>query len=200
MNNVLNHSTAASKTSSWRLWIDRCGGYELVQGNRWSIGGARPGALANVQVQTDWRRIEGHLVRGSNGHVWQPAEPNLGAEESLINHGDCLPISGAASLCFRQPSPLSGSAVLSLNPPHRFGHHVDAVVLVDQTVLVGRDSSNHIQAVSHDCEVVLVLRNGTWQAKLKPGRETRSAANEFVELVAGRRISVGEMDMTLEQV
>lgn len=221
MSQVLNPPAATSGTSSWRLWIDRCGGYELVQGDRWTVGGARPsavaGSVADVQVQTDWRRFEGELSRCSDGYVWVPSQlssrPSSRAafrqatasgptetQPALVNDGDVVPISGGAHLVLHQPSMLSGSAVLSLKPPLRFANHVDAVVLVDQTVLIGRGAGNHIQSPSHDHDVVLVLRQGVWNAKIKPAAGQTARKCPLVELVNGRRVSVGEMDMTLEKV
>jgi len=210
----------AIRTPAWHLWIDCCGGYALIPGQRWSIGGARPGGDAMIRVQSDWRRSEGQIVRHGSDYFWQPrrktdrspAGENLG-ERQWLHPGRVIPIPGSVQLRLDQPSPLSATAVLVPEPPHRLDSHVDAAVLVDQIVQIGPGADNHIRCGQLDAAAVLVFRDGRWKAKPKPGRDVSSgdrsgsgtsggqpgAANRFVDLVCGQRISVGSLDMTLEQ-
>ncbi len=89
------------------------------------------------------------------------------------------------------PSPLSNSAVLAVKPPHRFVGHVDGVILVDQTLLMGAGSDCHIVTREFPDRAVLVNRDGHWLGKLESGRE-------FTELTPGVRITLGSLAMTLE--
>ena len=90
------------------------------------------------------------------------------------------------------PSPLSTSATLSLRGPHRFEGHVDAVVLVNETLLVGPGSDSHIRATEFPDQAVLVLRDGKWQAKL-------SSERKFHQLTPGQRVTLQSLAMTLEE-
>jgi hypothetical protein len=144
------------------------------------------------------------LVRRGGDYFWSACDARHD-DERLLRSGDVLPVDGSASLRLNRPSALSGSAVLSLDPPHRFDDHVDQVLLVDQTVLIGRGAGDQIRCPAIDTSAVLVIRNGRWQAKLRsdaePTRLLRSKPNpQFVDLVPGRRISIGELDMMLEEV
>ena len=194
--------SACSSAPTWRLWIDRCGGYDLKTGERWSVGGARPDTAADIQVQSDWRRNEGWIVRQGGDYFWKPLDPN-DRSDRLLGSGDLVPTIGAAQLKFTKPSPLSSTALLTLTTAHRFNHHVDASLLVDQTVLVGPTADNHIRCSGLDQSAVILYRNGVWQAKLQPTLGASASdgerKNEFVDLVPGRRVSIGELDMTLEQ-
>ncbi|WP_182867756.1 hypothetical protein [Stieleria mannarensis] len=204
--------TDLEPTSAWRLWIDRCGGFTLLTGDRLTVGGARLEGTTDVQVRSDWRRCEGTLVRRNGDYFWNAADgadagrqapggqPSAG---TLLRSGSVFPIPGSATLRLHQPSPLSRSAVLSLDPPHRFDQHVDHVLLVDQTVLIGPNPGDHICCSSVDTAAVLVFRDGRWRAKLKPGAAVDVARpatpSPLVDLVPGQRISLGDLDMMLEE-
>ncbi|QEF99985.1 hypothetical protein Mal15_40520 [Stieleria maiorica] len=212
MNQVIRPTTEGARTSAWRLWIDRCGGFTLLTGDRLTVGGARLEGTTDVQVRSDWRRCEGTLVRRNGDYFWTAEEAqNISAQVSggrestgtLLRSGSVFPITGSATLRLSQPSPLSRSAVLSLDPPHRFDQHVDHVLLVDQTVLIGPNPGDHISCTSVDTAAVLVFRDGQWRAKLKPaaaaGGPGQKTPSPMVDLVPGQRISLGDLDMMLEE-
>ncbi|QDV82451.1 hypothetical protein [Planctomycetes bacterium TBK1r] len=209
MNETIRPTTDTAQTSAWRLWIDRCGGFALLAGESVSVGGARPDSTTDIQVRTDWRRCEGTVVRRNGDYFWSAADDQAlqrqDAGGQLLIANSVFPISGSATLRLHQPSPLSRSAILSLDPPHRFDQHVDQVLLVDQTVLIGPSAGDHIRCTALDTTAVLVFRDGRWQAKLKPGATTaglsrRTNRPQPVDLVPGRRVSIGELDMMLEEV
>ncbi|MCS7470817.1 hypothetical protein NZK35_29540 [Stieleria sp. ICT_E10.1] len=209
MNETIRPTTETAQTSAWRLWIDRCGGFALLTGDRFSVGGARPDSTIDIQVRTDWRRREGTVVRRNGDYFWSAADDQTvkrhDAGGPLLVADSVFPISGSATLRLHQPSPLSRSAILSLDPPHRFDQHVDQVLLVDQTILIGPSAGDHIRCTAMDTAAVLVIRDGRWQAKLKPGAAMagltrRTTRPQPVDLVPGRRVSIGELDMMLEEV
>ncbi|KAA5543802.1 hypothetical protein FYK55_11555 [Roseiconus nitratireducens] len=210
MNGLFASTTDRPRRTMWRLWVDGCGGFLLVTRQRVSVGGMRPDSDAAVQVRSDWRRHEGELIRQGSDYFWvpatdSPADVASSLERRLLRTGEHLPITGVTKLSLEQPSPLSGSAVLSLAPPHRFSGHVDRVLLVDQTVLIGRASNNHIRLSGRDSAAVLLFRDGRWHAKHRQSQSSPMSRganvwSEFVELVPGQRVSVDELDMTLEQV
>jgi hypothetical protein len=200
MNATIRPSDSAT-TSSWRLWIDRCGGFGLVIGDSVRIGACHPGGSADVRVRADWRRQEGTLLRRGGDYFWRAASAaQRGADGTLLRSGECLPIPGSAQLRLTTPTPLSASAVLSLAPPHRFDGHVDAVILVDRTVLIGPQSGHHICCGGLDSSVVLRIREGRFQAKLQSDPQTPNAADRsFCDLEPGRRVTLGDLDLTLER-
>lgn len=89
------------------------------------------------------------------------------------------------------PTPLSHSAVLTVKPPHRFIGHVDGVILVDQTLLMGAGNDCHIVTREFPDRAVLINRDGKWLGKIDTGLE-------FSELTPGMRITLGSLAMTLE--
>ncbi len=142
-------------------------------------------------------------MRQNGDYFWIAYGQKQGAGR-LIRSGETLPISGTAQIQLTVPSALSGSAVLSLAPPHRFDNHVDHILLVDQTVLIGPSTDHHICSSSIEDAAVLVYRDGIWKAKSKPapGQSENGSPpprSRFVELVPGHRVSIGQLDMTLER-
>ena len=207
MNQTIRPATERAATPAWRLWVDRCGGFELLIGDRFTIGGSRGERPSQVQVRADWRRCEGTLVRRDGDYFWTPVVDDVRrggrVGERLMRPGDVFPIEGSATLSLSKPSPLSGSAVLSLAPPHRFEHHVDRVILVEQTIWVGPSSSDHIRCSSMDASAVIVIRDGIWRAKLKGhslgNGDAKQGGHPLVNLEPGQRVSLGDIDMMLER-
>ena len=91
-----------------------------------------------------------------------------------------------------QPSPLCDSAVVKLGPPHRFDQHVDGVVLVNETLLVGPSPDCHIRCRESTDRAVLSRKGGRWLAKA-------GLAGDFEELCPGQRMTLRSLAMTLEE-
>ncbi len=90
------------------------------------------------------------------------------------------------------PSPLSNSALLTVQAPHRFCDHVDAVILTDRTLLMGAGTDCHIVTPVFPDRAVLVNRDGKWQGKIDSG-------GDFIKISPGIRVSLGSFAMTLEE-
>ena len=181
-------------TPRWRLWIDGCGGYLLLPGNRWTVGGIDPQSAPDVCVRADWPRRAGVIDRDGADYFWQ-SESSTDVSDTtrqLIISTQVIPISGSAQMTLDCPSPLSSSATLSLRGQHRFDGHVDSVILVNETLLIGPSRDCHIQSIDFPDRSVLVCRAGRWQAKI----DTQS---DFHQLVPGKRITLQSLAMTLEE-
>ncbi len=188
MSATCNSDNDSLSASRWKLWVDGCGGFLLLDGDRWTVGGIDHASSPDICVRADWPRRSGTIIREGADYFWQPFR---GDTRLLIQFGKSLPTGGTAAMTLTCPSPLSNSAVLSLRGPHRFDGHVDAVILVDQVLLMGPKSDCHIRTTEFPDQIVLMLRQGQWQAKIKD-------QNTFYPLPAGQRVSVGTLAMTLE--
>ena len=188
--------------------MDGCGGFLLLPGERWTVGGVDQDSPADVCVRADWPRRAGVIEREGADYFWRASlqqssgQQPSGANEvehkprELMTSGRTLPITGSAEMKLVCPSSLSTSATLSLKAPHRFDGHVNSVILVNDTFLIGRSSDCHIR-LSADLDstpnrTVVVFRSGRWQAKADD--ETY-----FHELFPGVRTSLQSLAITLEQ-
>ena len=173
----------------WRLWVDGCGGFLLLGGDRWTVGGVSEKSEADICVRADWPRRAGAIIRQESDYFWRPTKNE---PAKLITDGQSVPIQGTATMILSQPSPLCSSATLLLKAPHRFGDHVDAVVLVSDTLLIGSASDCHIRTPQDIERIVMTRRDGRWM--------TRSGlTGDFVELSPQSRQTLSSLTMTLEQ-
>jgi len=87
--------------------------------------------------------------------------------------------------------------VLKLASPHRFDQHVDEVLLVDQTLLIGPGGDSHIRHRQLSKRVILLGRRAnqakTWQWWAKQG-----SAGDLQELTLGQPMVLESLTMTLE--
>jgi hypothetical protein len=162
----------------------------LLTGSSWSVGGLSHDKTADVCVRADWPRHAGVIERESGDYFWQGVR-NADRRELVIS-GKPLPIQGSAVMCLRQPSLLCDSAVLILSPPHRFDQHVDGVVLVNETLLIGPTADCHIRCRESSDRAVLTRRGERWLGKA-------GLAGDFEELRPGQRTMLRSLAMTLEE-
>lgn len=188
---------SGSDAPRWRLWIDGCGGFLMLTQDEVSVGGWRPDGVADISVKADWPRRAGSIVRSGDDYFWTPAQDNAASTPppvapSLISDGQPLPVSGTAAVTVAKPSGLSSTAVVQVAPPHRFDGHVDSVLLVRDTVLIGNGRGHHIRHREEDELVVLVWRSNHWRIKSGVG-------GDFQDLALDQRYVVGSLAMTMEQ-
>jgi hypothetical protein len=167
------HAASSNRSSAlasgrWQLWIDRGGGYDILQGDRFTIGGSCSSDLADIAVRCRWGRRVATLNRAAYGDVicWETGDNDSSTLPLDIDQE--LRIEEAMDesvprLRYRRPCPLSGSAVVTVRPPHRLLRSVDAAVLLDQTLLLGPEPFNHVCVPALSTQGwVLFLRGGQW--------------------------------------
>ncbi len=154
------------------------------------MGGASDEQPADVCVRADWPRRAGTIHRHGSDYFWQGSRPS--DSRVLITGDKPLPIGGSATVRLQRSSPLSNSATLILNRPHRFHEHVDGVVLVDETLLIGPQADCHIRCHQLDDRAVLARRGEKWLAKV-------GLASDFAELEPQSRMTLRSLAMTLEK-
>ena len=175
--------------SRWRLWIDGCGGYLLLTGLQWGVGGLSRESNADICVQSDWPRLAGQISRQGADYFWQGRSSS--DSKILLIDGMPVPVQGSALMVLGKPSQLSDTVVLSLNAPHRFDQHVDGVVLVRETVLVGPGSDCHLRCREASDRAILQLKDNQWYAKA-------GLLGDFQRLEVGQRVVIQSLAMTLE--
>ncbi len=189
-------SPNALATSVWSLWIDAVGGFQILEGARFSIGGLCTDDPADIGVRSPWRRRVAVLEK-SGDDCWLRNEPISSDFEStaiaIANH-TLLPIETghlqAPKIRLDRPSPLSGTLVLRLDPPHRFAAPVDAVLIAGATILIGSSQSDHIRVARMTTSgIVLFKRGPQWMLKGSNGVSQ--------PLVRGQQVEVDDVVMTL---
>ncbi len=177
-------------TPRWRLWIDGCGGFLLLTGDCWSVGGLSQENQADVCVRADWPRRAGIIQRIGGDYFW--SDSRTAGQRQLISAGRPLPIPGSATVTMCQRSPLSNSATLELRPPHRFNEHVDGVVLFDGALLIGPQADCHVRCHQLTDRAVITRRGEQWMGKI-------GLTSDFEVLPPGNRITLQSLAITLEK-
>jgi hypothetical protein len=188
----------------WSLWIDGVGGYRILEGDRFSIGGAGGEGLADIAVRSAWRRQMAILSRigddfwlqdTSSPEVAIPSSPlvlsDLAPERLPVAKTDSLAPSREPNLRAMKASPLSGTVVITLDPPHRFVIPVDAFVIADKTVLIGSERSNHIRIPRMNAGAAVMMKRGD-QWWIRPAGEKPQP------LITGHRTEVNDLVMTIQ--
>ena len=170
--------------------MDGCGGFLLLTGGPWSVGGWSQGPKADVCVRADWPRRAGMIQRSGEDYFWIDEKKPRRSE--LIQNGKALPVQGSAVMTLRKPSPLSNSAVLALQAPHRFDDHIDAVVLAGDTVLIGPSDDCHIAYRGIPNRVIVMRKDDCWLAK-------EGSNGDFQRLLPGERMMLENLAITLEK-
>jgi tetratricopeptide (TPR) repeat protein len=132
----------------YHLWIDGVGGYLICLGNKITFGQAVPDARVDVPIFADVSRHHATLTRDPEGYSIQAVRTvqvnGKTVERALLHAGDRITLGTACQFVFRQPVPLSASAVLELVSGHRLRLAVNAIVLMADTVVLGPGPQAHV--------------------------------------------------------
>lgn len=171
----------------WWLWVDGVGGFLVLPGQRWTLGGAAAGGQVDIAILADCPRDAGRIERQGEDYGWVDRDGG----RTWLRHGDSLPLAGTARVTFGRPSPLSSSASLRVAPPHRWLEPADAIVLLETSCLIGRGAGNHVVCPQTEDTWTLTLGRGGWKAG-------RLGSGSWTPLTPGRRTVLGEIAVTLE--
>ncbi|CAN5646898.1 hypothetical protein BH23PLA1_BH23PLA1_10740 [soil metagenome] len=159
--------TSATSGPSGRclLWADAIGGFLVCLDDRVVLGRAGPDSRADVPILGDLSRQHASLVRDGDGYLLIAHHPTYvngrPAQTTPLRDGDILRLGSTVELEFRQPSPVSSTARLSILSRHRLPMAVDGVILMSQTCIVGPTRQCHISAPNLAQPVVLFRQGGT---------------------------------------
>jgi hypothetical protein len=188
----------------WLLWIDGVGGYLLLPGNEWMIGGPSGADQNEICVQGDLSRREVCLRRQANEYVLQPlGAVQLGARRltrpEVLRDGDRFTVGSNVIFEFSLPHPLSASAALALSSRQRLQPRCDGIILVADTCILSPTRSAHVVVADLIGEEVLLYRSGEWFVR---GGEATTVdgipANGRTKVCPGSRLQFGEVTMSLE--
>ena len=131
------------------LWVDAVGGYLVCLDDRIVLGRAGPDSPADVPLMGDLSRTHATLIRSGESYVLQAHHSSFVngkpvADKAVLRDGDVIRLGSTVELEFRQPSPVSATARLSIVSRHRLHLAVDGVLLMAETCIVGGLGQAHI--------------------------------------------------------
>jgi tetratricopeptide (TPR) repeat protein len=130
------------------LWIDGVGGYLVCLGARVTLGQATTDTFVDLPLFADVSRLHATLTRDAEGYFLEAVRTvqvnGRAVERAILRPNDRITLGTCCQLQFSQPSPLSTTARLDLVSGHRLPVAVDAVLLMADTLLLGRGPNAHV--------------------------------------------------------
>ena len=153
------------------VWIDRVGAFLLCLASEVTIGGpvtqgiAAEGKSADVSLLANLSRRHATFVRSGERYVLAAHAPSQVAGRTVHDRVDLcdgyvLALGAKVQLKFRLPSVMSGTARIEFLSDHRPARAADAIILMDETCLVGPGPENHIRCPGWPGSVLLFRREG----------------------------------------
>ena len=165
--NVSDHSAHSMEwwKRPFRLWVDGVGAYLVCCGERVRLGGqANQDESAEISWLADLSRIQGTFIRSGEWYLLEPAGSapvTLDGNpvwQTVVLPESCLLTFGNVMVSVSRPSPLSRTARLVGQSGHRLRQPADAVLLMDQTCLLGSGPDSHIICRDWEESVLLFVR------------------------------------------
>ena len=186
------------------LWIDGVGGYLLLDSDDALIGQAVSGSRADISVVGDLSRQACAIRRVDGDYLLQPLQDlsvdgQPVTQTQLLRDGNVLQIGNRVKLRFTKPSPLSATARLDLISHHRFQPHVDGILLLADSCILGPSRNSHVVCSSWSSELILFRQAGGWSVRPSRALEVngRRVDNNF-PFVAGMRIAGDDFSLSVE--
>lgn len=147
------------------LWVDAVGGYLVCLDDRIVLGRAGSDSHADIPLMGDLSRNHATLLRNGESYLLQAHHASFVnnkpvTDQAVLHDGDVIRLGSTVELEFRQPSPVSATARLSILSRHRLPLAVDGVLLMAETCIAGDAQQAHIPAPALKNPVVLYRQAG----------------------------------------
>jgi len=144
----------------FQLWIDAVGGYLVCLGQEVVLGQAVPGATTDIPIFGDLSHQHATIRRDGEGYILTPqaivaVEGRRLDGPSFLTDGDEILLGESVRFRFRRPHPLSASAWLEPLSGHRTQPAGDAVLLMAESIVLGRKLQSHVVCRDWKNEVIL---------------------------------------------
>ncbi len=186
----------------YMLWIDGVGGYLICLGNRLTFGqAAQPGV--DLPLVADVSRIHATLTRDAEGYLLETVRPvqvnNHSVTRALLRSNDRITLGATCQVCFRQPVPVSASAVLEIVSGHRLVRSVEGVLLMAETLIIGPGAQAHV-TIPDLKEAVILFRHkdGIGLRSTRPLTVNGQRVTDRCVLGAQAQVSGEEISFALE--
>jgi len=204
---VLQAGAAPGAGTKYVVWVDQVGAFLISLKSEVAVGGpAIDSGAADVAFLANLSRRHATIVRSGERYVLLAHAPTHVAGRPVHDRSDLadgyeITLGGSVRLAFRQPSVMSGTARIDFLSDHRPARAVDAIILMDDTCLVGPGSENHIRCRAGQTSLLLFRREGKLWCKSREdlfvdGRH----APEGAEVRSGSVVTGNELRFRIEQI
>ena len=188
------------------LWVDGVGGYLVCLGAHVTLGQASPNAHVDLPLVADVSRLHATLTRdGEGGYLLEATRPILvngqATNKAVLRPGDRVTLGASCQLQFQRPVPVSSTARLDLASGHRLLPGVDAVLLMGDTLVLGRRPQCHVEVPELKKPLVLYRSKDSLGVKYASGFTVDGHRQQDRALLgSGSHVSGDEFAFALEAV
>ena len=186
------------------LWIDGVGGFALVEEDEVIIGQAVPSATVDITIVGDLSRQAASLRRSGGDYVIQPLQ-SMSIDGTpvdrpqLLQDGNEILIGSRVKLRFVKPNALSATARLDMVSLNRFKPHVDGILLLADSCVLGPNAGSHVLCPSWNNELLLFKHSSglhfrTLEEVNVDGKPTQGQ----IPVTAGMRIDGSDFSLSVE--
>lgn len=145
-------------------WIDGVGGYLVCTPSEVTLGQANFEQNADIAIRGDLSRKHAKFLRQGESYILVPqaetfVENTRVREATLLSDHDEIQFGASVKLRFRRPHPLSATARLEFVSHHRPDPHVDAILLMAESCVLGPRSQNHVVCREWTRDLILYKQN-----------------------------------------
>lgn len=186
------------------LWIDGVGGYLLVERDELLIGQAVSGSPADVRIVGDLSRQACAVKRTAGDYLLQPLQAmrldgKVVEKPQLLRHDSVMQLGSRVQLKFTHPNPLSATARLDLTSLHQFKPHVDGVILLADSCVLGPSANSHVVCPSWKFELLIYRQAGEWRIRGPAEVEVNGQRVQGeIPFVAGMRVRGEDFSLSVE--
>lgn len=176
----LARAAEAGPRGRFLMWVDAVGGYLVCLDDEVVLGRAGHDSGADVPLMGDLSRHHATVRRDGDGYILRAHQPTFvngqKVDTAPLRDGDVIRLGSTVELEFRQPSPVSATARLSVVSRHRLPLAVDGVLLMAETCIFGPAPQSHVVAPGLAAPVVLYRQGGALWCRAAGGFEVDGRA------------------------
>lgn len=187
------------------LWIDGVGGYLLIDRDEISLGQAISGSSVDVGIVGDLSRHAAVIRRVESDYLLQPLQSATRLNgvpvdrAQLLTGNDVIQFGQRMRLHFSKANPLSATARLELPGHGRFQPHVDAVLLLGDSCILGPGPGSHVRCPEWHSELLLIRRGKGWIFRTSEKLDVNGHAEQGqIAMVSGLRIRGEDFSLSIE--
>ena len=202
---VENSTAIPARHQQFLIWVDAVGGFLVCPNSMNIIGCAIPQANIEIPIMADLSRRHVKIQSTTDGHLIHPLantatvilDGQTIASSTPWTSGQIMELDGGVKIEYVKPHPLSSSARLNLISRHRTQPWSDAVLLVNDTILLGPDSRNHVHCPHWSQNIVLFYHRGAWYCRCNQRYQVDSKSVQGIAIlsdhskIAGSDFSIG---------
>jgi hypothetical protein len=203
-----NHDTASEPTAAERyvMWVDAVGGYLICMDDAVVLGQPSSGQQPTVPILADVSRRHAVVRRDAGQYVLEPLGPvkldgNTISTPTVLGNRHVIQLGESVQLQFTRPHALSATARLEVISRHRVEPHVDAVLLVAESCVMGSRSHSHILCRDWTSELIMYrTTNGLALRASSPLSVDGDAIDSPVDLLPPTHVEGEDFALSIEPV